>query len=842
MEGHDKPMLVHNKAGGCCFLQGTEMTMADGSKVNVEHVELLDILLGAGGRNNKVIEVHRKIVGQRKVVSINGSEYFCTEDHPFKTQDGWKAVNSVMCLELYPYLDIVDADLVIGDTIEIQNGSVAVETIGTKEVPPETHLWNFMMDGNHTYVAKGFVMHNKCFRAGTKVVMGDGSWKSIEDVEIRDTLVGKDGMVNEVIELHRPTLGIMDDITPHKIRMVSINNGGYDTSEDHMFYTTEGWKTPDAASCKIIHKKVLESEGINDIQDLEVGDSLVTPSGTVKVESIEFKEDDPHLQLYNFMLTGNRTYHVIMEGHDTPVLVHNKACFVPGTEITMEDDSKKRIEDVVVGDVVRGDGGDNTVEELFHPTTEGRKLISINGGTYFCTEDHPFMAADGSWKVANVELGKEKNPQLNVSQLKVGDTMRGDITVVTIDEKEVPDDTPLHNFALDGDNTYVADDWTVHNKGCFVQGTEMTMVDHSKKKVEDIVVGDVLHGQGDKMNTVQEVYHPTTKGRKLVSINGGDYFCTEDHPFMTADGGWKVVNVELSEGKYPQLNVSQLGVGDTIEDHYKDPESLAEPSEIIEGGIVVETIDTKEVPDDTPLWNFGLDGDHTYIADDHLMHNKGCFIAGTDMTMANGTKVKVEDVELLDGLLGTEGKTNSVMEIQNKLVGNRKIVSVNGSEFFCTEDHPFKTLDGWKAVNSAMCITNYPYLDIVDTDLVIGDTIETEDSNVVVETIDTKEVSSETPIWNFSLDGDHIYIAEGLVLHNKCWVARKVYGEDNPNWVVFRSWLFENDGPAWLRKVYEMYGERFADWIDNKPLIQKVVRKWMDKKINKTILKLIGEV
>ena len=31
--------------------------------------------------------------------------------------------------------------------------------------------------------------------------------------------------------------------------------------------------------------------------------------------------------------------------------------------------------------------------------------------------------------------------------------------------------------------------------------------------------------------------------------------------------------------------------------------------------------------------------------------------------------------------------------------------------------------------------------------------------------------------------------------------------------------------------LYIKYGERFAEWIDNKPWLQKVIRKWMDKRI-----------
>ena len=34
--------------------------------------------------------------------------------------------------------------------------------------------------------------------------------------------------------------------------------------------------------------------------------------GIEEITSIEFKDDDSKLQLYNFRLTGNRTYHVVI--------------------------------------------------------------------------------------------------------------------------------------------------------------------------------------------------------------------------------------------------------------------------------------------------------------------------------------------------------------------------------------------------------------------------------------------------------------------------------------------------------------------------------------------------
>lgn len=64
-----------------------------------------------------------------------------------------------------------------------------------------------------------------------------------------------------------------------------------------------------------------------------------------------------------------------------------------------------------------------------------------------------------------------------------------------------------------------------------------------------------------------------------------------------------------------------------------------------------------------------------------------------------------------------------------------------------------------------------------------------------------------------------------------CWVAREVYGNDNPRWLLFRHWLF-NEAPAWFRWAYLKYGERIARFIKGKPLIKRVIRRFMDARIN----------
>jgi hypothetical protein len=72
--------------------------------------------------------------------------------------------------------------------------------------------------------------------------------------------------------------------------------------------------------------------------------------------------------------------------------------------------------------------------------------------------------------------------------------------------------------------------------------------------------------------------------------------------------------------------------------------------------------------------------------------------------------------------------------------------------------------------------------------------------------------------------------AAGIGGNPFCWVARVVYGESNPRWLLFRSWL-TGDAPHWLRDVYASHGEAFAAWIQHKPAGKALVRLLMDRAI-----------
>jgi hypothetical protein len=63
-----------------------------------------------------------------------------------------------------------------------------------------------------------------------------------------------------------------------------------------------------------------------------------------------------------------------------------------------------------------------------------------------------------------------------------------------------------------------------------------------------------------------------------------------------------------------------------------------------------------------------------------------------------------------------------------------------------------------------------------------------------------------------------------------CWVARAVYGEQNPRWLLFRAWLLE-DSPRWLRALYLRHGRAFAPLVVRQRWLAAGLRRLMDRAI-----------
>jgi hypothetical protein len=166
---------------------------------------------------------------------------------------------------------------------------------------------------------------------------------------------------------------------------------------------------------------------------------------------------------------------------------------------------------------------------------------------------------------------------------------------------------------------------------CFVAGTRVLLADGSEKAIEDISIGDALLGVGQTVNIVQRFDHTRLGPRPLFALNGGPHFVTAEHPFLTPDG-WKSIDPDATLAENANLKVGALGVGDRVQVGW----FVSEPTPVRTGNLMamtevgyctawqeIQTLTQISASPDLPLFNFLLDGTHSYHADGYIVHNKG---------------------------------------------------------------------------------------------------------------------------------------------------------------------------------------------------------------------------
>ena len=191
-----------------------------------------------------------------------------------------------------------------------------------------------------------------------------------------------------------------------------------------------------------------------------------------------------------------------------------------------------------------------------------------------------------------------------------------------------------------------------------------------------------------------------------------------------------------------------------------------------------------DFPDDTLLYNLVLDGNNTYYAEDILVHNKccsvdapgtcgnsggSCFVAGTMIEMAGRENCKIEDVEIGDELIGFDNVINTVVEFDHPKLGDRSLYAFNGGKPLVTAEHPFMTPGGWKAINQEATFEENPGMkDAMAGNLEVGDMISLHNGEwLEIKSIDKHTAPPSTQVYNFKLDGNNTYVANGMVVHNK---------------------------------------------------------------------------
>ena len=147
--------------GDCtsCFVSGTIVITEYGCKP-IEELKAGDLVASTSVGFNKVLNPINTTLGNRNLISINGGPAFVSDDHPFVTRDGLKSFNLDSSRRNYPHLLFV-GQFEKGDEIVIGNGYKTIRNFESYENIPNLPLFNLELDGDHTYLANGYGVHNK---------------------------------------------------------------------------------------------------------------------------------------------------------------------------------------------------------------------------------------------------------------------------------------------------------------------------------------------------------------------------------------------------------------------------------------------------------------------------------------------------------------------------------------------------------------------------------------------------------------------------------------------------------------------------------------------------------
>ena len=140
--------------GSSCFISDTLITMADSTEKLISSIKIGDKVKSEIGESTVLdIQIHK---GNFEVYSFNNKKAFTTAEHPFKTIEGWKAINPITTLEKHK---VESKTLKLGDTILKINGNETIETIEKGETTYKT-VYNLILDNEHVYYADGYLVHN----------------------------------------------------------------------------------------------------------------------------------------------------------------------------------------------------------------------------------------------------------------------------------------------------------------------------------------------------------------------------------------------------------------------------------------------------------------------------------------------------------------------------------------------------------------------------------------------------------------------------------------------------------------------------------------------------------
>lgn len=287
----------------------------------------------------------------------------------------------------------------------------------------------------------------------------------------------------------------------------------------------------------------------------------------------------------------------------------NLACFVAGTQILMADYNYKPIEDIRVGDMVLGFPEEinessnfrlepTRVTRLYSRKKQIRRIITNNGDSVICTDEHPFLNAKRKWVQAKDLFEDSVLIYFDRKNMKLD-------TCLVVSNEVLDEVVDVYNLETEV-HTYVAGNYLVHNCTYCVSGdTEIQMHNGDSKAIKDIQIGDEIlafpecpNGEikPEKAIVDQLFYHVDSNVLLIEFESGNSLKITENHKVLIEENG------------FDYTHASNLRHGDSVWIYNNGKFSEEKVTSIT------------SLDEEIPVYNIGT-STHTYIANGIAVHN-----------------------------------------------------------------------------------------------------------------------------------------------------------------------------------------------------------------------------
>lgn len=399
-------------------------------------------------------------------------------------------------------------------------------------------------------------------------------------------------------------------------------------------------------------------------------------------------------------------------------------CVATGTLIDTPS-GPRAIESLRVGNAVWSQLAGRRIEAIVQAVyaVEPEEFIELTtvGQTLLVTPEHPVETAPGEFARAD---------QLTAATVLCTESARAPLVSL----RRLPADRLAYNLLVSPGGVFFANSLLVHNKGCFLPDTPISLADGGSRAIGEIHPGDPVLAFNPNGAAVSAVVHQIltheVSSYLIVRTATTELHVTEEHPFYVGAGVFKTIE--------------SLHVGDAILAF--DGAARFTPQRILAMERRTEKV---------TVYNLEVDAPHTFIASGIAVHNKGggCFAPGTSISTPLGLQ-SIETLQLGDLVLAAQpdGRVKSAAITGVYLNFSPSLVlHTNRGTLQTTDEHPLLTARGeFIAAGQLNRGTN----------LQLG--------NGKIATIDFIERRSEPgPVYTLQVDGAHTFIADGFVVHNK---------------------------------------------------------------------------